>query len=160
MPYLIDGHNLIPKVAGLSLKAIDDEMQLIELLQEFCRIRSKQVEVFFDNSPPGQPGSGSFGPVTARFVREGRTADDAIAARLKRLGRSARNWTVVSSDRAVQAAAREAQAQVLSSEAFSGQLKEMVKESDTDMNERTKPSLSPDEIDDWLDLFRKGRDGG
>ena len=160
MPYLIDGHNLIPKVAGLSLKAIDDEMQLIELLQEYCRIRGKQAEVFFDNSPPGQPGSGSFGPVTARFVREGRTADDAIAARLKRLGRSARNWTVVSSDRAVQAAAREAQAQVLSSEAFSGQLKEILQESDTDMNERTQPSLSPDEIDDWLDLFRKGGDGG
>ena len=159
MPYLIDGHNLIPKVAGLSLKAVDDEMQLIELLQEFCRIWGKQVEVYFDNSPPGQPGSGAFGPVTARFVREGRTADDAIAARLKRLGRSARNWTVVSSDRAVQAAAREAQAQVLSSEAFSGQLKETFKESDTDLNERTQPSLTPDEVDDWLDLFRKGRGG-
>jgi uncharacterized protein len=116
MPYLIDGHNLIPKVAGLSLKAMDDEIQLIELLQEFCRIRGKQVEVYFDNSPPGQPQSRLFGPVTARFIREGRTADDAIAARLKRLGRSARNWTVVSSDRAVQAGAREAQAQVLSSE--------------------------------------------
>ena len=95
MPYLIDGHNLIPKVAGLSLKAVDDEMQLIELLQEFCRIGASRWR-YFDNSPPGQPGSGAFGPVTARFVREGRTADDAIAARLKRLGRSARNWTVVS----------------------------------------------------------------
>ena len=31
MPYLIDGHNLIPKM-GLKLADLDDEMQLIELL--------------------------------------------------------------------------------------------------------------------------------
>ena len=37
MPYLIDGHNLIPKVRGLSLQSMDDEMELVELLQEFCR---------------------------------------------------------------------------------------------------------------------------
>ena len=48
---------------------------------------------------------------------------------------------------------------MLSSEAFSGQLKETFKESDTDLNERTQPSLTPDEVDDWLDLFRKGRGG-
>ena len=67
MPYLIDGHNLIPKVPGLSLKAIDDEMQLVEKLQEFCRRRGKQVEVFFDKAPPGGRRVRVFGPVTARF---------------------------------------------------------------------------------------------
>ena len=116
------------------------------------------MEVYFDNSPPGQPPSRIFGQVTARFVRAGRTADDAIAARLKRSGRSARNWTVVSSDRAVQAAAREAQAQVLSSETFAQQLKEALEESDLGLSERTQPSLSPEEVYDWLDLFKKGRD--
>ena len=158
MTYLIDGHNLIPKVAGLSLKDLDAEMQLIELLQDFCRIRGKQVEVYFDNSPPGQPASRVFGAVTARFVREGRTADDAIAARIKRLGRTTRNWTVVSSDRMVQAVAREARAQVVSSEAFADQLKEALEETDSNLSERTQPSLSPEEVDDWLDLFKKRPD--
>jgi predicted RNA-binding protein with PIN domain len=90
---MIDGHNLIPKVDGLSLAALDDETRLIELLQEFCRIRRKQVEVYFDNAPPGQPQRGVFGPVTAFFVREGRTADDAIAARLKRSGSATGPWS-------------------------------------------------------------------
>ena len=41
MPYLIDGHNLIPKL-GLRLDLPDDEMQLIGILQEFCRLQTAQ----------------------------------------------------------------------------------------------------------------------
>jgi uncharacterized protein len=115
MPYLIDGHNLIAKTPGLSLQAFDDENQLIELLQDFCRTRRKPVEVYFDNAPVGQAAVRRFGQVTAHFVRQGSTADAAIHRRLVRLGKSAGNWTVVSSDRAVQTAARLAHAQVLSS---------------------------------------------
>jgi len=79
MPYLIDGHNLIPKIAGLSLQDIDDETRLVEMLQDYCRRRGKKgVEVFFDNAPPGQPSKRVYGTVTAHFVRTGRTADAAI----------------------------------------------------------------------------------
>ncbi len=153
MPYLIDGHNLIPKVAGLSLQSLDDEMQLIEMLQEFCRRRNKQVEVYFDNSPPGQPRARNFGVVLARFVREGQTADDAIHARLLRLGRSARNWTVISSDRMVQASAREAKAQVLSSEEFSALLIQTLSETLPNSEKNSDASLSPEDLEDWLKLF-------
>ena len=44
MPYIIDGHNLIPHV-GLRLNALDDEMALVEMLREFCRVKKKRVEV-------------------------------------------------------------------------------------------------------------------
>ena len=44
MPYLIDGHNLIPKL-GLRLDSMDDEMELIAILQEFCRVERRQVDV-------------------------------------------------------------------------------------------------------------------
>ncbi len=118
MPYLIDGHNLIPKVPGLSLQEMDDEQHLLEMLQEFCRRQRKQVEVFFDNAPPGGVRARNLGSVTARFVRQGTTADDAIRKRLANLGRAARNWTVVSSDQAVQAEARAVQAQPMPSESF------------------------------------------
>ena len=104
MPYLIDGHNLVPKVPGLSLKDIDDEMQLVEMLQEFCRRKGKQVEVFFDKAAPGGRQVRVFGVVTTRFIHQGSTADQAIMARLDRIGAQARNWTVVSSDRQVRAA--------------------------------------------------------
>ena len=46
MPYLIDGHNLIPRL-GLRLDSMDDEMELIAILQEFYRTERRQVEVFF-----------------------------------------------------------------------------------------------------------------
>jgi predicted RNA-binding protein with PIN domain len=153
MPYLIDGHNLIPKIPGLDLGAMDDETQLIEVLQEFCRRRRKQVEVYFDNAPPGQPRARNFGQVIARFARAGLSADALIRAHLRRLGRSARNWTVVSSDHEVQNAARSARAQVISSEAFAQQVLQALGEAPSDTNGEGEIGLSPEELDDWLALF-------
>jgi hypothetical protein len=46
MPYLIDGHNLIPKLIGFSLRAMDDEEQLIPLLQTFSRVRARLSRCF------------------------------------------------------------------------------------------------------------------
>jgi uncharacterized protein len=158
MPYLIDGHNLIPKIAGLSLKAIDDEMQLVELLQEFCRWKRKEVEVYFDNAPPGGVRARNFGLVIARFVRQGTTADDAIHARLGRLGRAARNWTVVSSDQAVQASARAVRARFISSEAFAELLMQTLQQTEQDNGEHVEDTLNPDEVDDWLALFGSDED--
>ena len=157
MPYLIDGHNLIPKV-GLSLGAIDDEEQLIQLLQEFCRRSRKNVEVFFDNAPPGEQRVQSFGRVKARFVRQGVTADRAIRRRLSALGSAARNWTVVSSDHGVQASARAARARILSSEQFSLDLREAL-EADRRAETQEEASMSADELDEWLTLFDAGDPG-
>ena len=151
MPYLIDGHNLIPKL-GLHLDSVDDEMELVAILQEFCRLERRQVEVFFDGAPVSQAGTRKLGSVTAHFVRLGTTADDAIRNRLKKLGKGARNWTVVSSDRQVQADTRAAQAEVASSESFAGLLKHA-------QYSPTKPShdrkVSPQEVDEWLKLFER-----
>jgi predicted RNA-binding protein with PIN domain len=151
MPYLIDGHNLIPKL-GLRLDAIDDEMELIAILQEFCRLERRQLEVFFDGAPASQAGTRKLGAVTANFVRLGATADNAIRNRLKRLGRSARNWTVVSSDRQVQTEAHAAHAEILSSDAFAAMLKQA-------RNSAPKPdadqNLSAKEVEDWLRLFEE-----
>jgi len=153
MPYLIDGHNLIPKVPGLSLQEMDDEQHLIEMLQEFCRRRRKQVEVFFDNAPPGGVRARNLGAVTARFVRQGTTADDAIRKRLANLGRAARNWTVVSSDQAVQAEARAVQAQPMPSESFARIMVQALDDSRVDQGETAEATLAPEELDEWLQLF-------
>ena len=154
MAYMIDGHNLIPHVAGLSLSAPDDEQRLIERLQIFCRKERKQVEVYFDKAAPGQSGEQRFGMVKAYFVQAGITADQAIQRRLARLGRTARNWTVVTSDLAIQAAARERHAQVIDSEQFAARLlNNKITDGLTEKGEDVK--LSPDEVDDWLHLFQK-----
>ena len=153
MPYLIDGHNLIPKL-GLRLDSIDDEMELIAILQEFCRMERRQVEVFFDGAPADQAGNRKLGSVTAYFVRLGNTADNAIRYRLRQLGKSAKNWMVVSSDRQVQAEARAARAEVISSDSFAGMLKQAHDASPKPGNER---KLSAKEVDDWLKLFEERR---
>lgn len=157
MAYIIDGHNLIPKIPGLSLEAVDDEEQLILLLQEFCRRTQKKVEVYFDNAPPGQSRSRTYGIVTARFVRSGSTADEAIRSRLARMGRSARNWTVVSSDHEVQVSAQSARARSITSEEFAALLLRSLSDSTPDSSKGQEYPLSPEEVEDWIELFRKDK---
>ncbi|MCL4559563.1 MAG: NYN domain-containing protein [Chloroflexi bacterium] len=154
MPYLIDGHNLIPHVPGLSLQQPDDEMRLLSWLKEFCRHTRKQAEVYFDQAPPGFPAQQRFGLVEAHFVRQGMTADEAIRQRLVRLGKNARNWTVVSSDRQVQAEARQARAQVIASEDFAAQM-QAISAGKPAGHRREDSALSPEELQEWLDLFSK-----
>jgi hypothetical protein len=151
MPFIIDGHNLIPTIPGYSLQDIDDELHLVELLQVYCQRSRKKVEVFFDNAPPGQAGVRSFGSVKARFVRQGKPADLAIQERLQQLGGVARNWTVVSSDRQVQAAAHAAHARVMSSEEFAGELQQLVDSKAIEKGDRAP--LDTAELDEWLRLF-------
>ena len=149
MPYLIDGHNLIPKL-GLRLDSINDEMELIAILQEFCRLERKQVEVFFDGAPTPHAGTRKLGTVTVHFVRLGMTADNAIRNRVKSLGKSAKNWAVVSSDRQVQVEVRAAQAKVVSSDSFASQLKQARTSAPKPNHDR---KLSNQEVEDWLKLF-------
>ena len=136
----------------MSLQDIDDEIQLVNLLQEFCRIRRKQVEVYFDNAPPGSPGARNYGRVVARFIRQGETADQAIQKKLKRLGGEARNWTVVSSDGEVQANARAARAKILKAEVFAQQLFEALGDT-ADSYLEPENDLSPEEVEDWMRIF-------
>lgn len=157
MPYLIDGHNLIPKLPGMHLDMVDDELQLVELLQDFCRRNRKQVDVYFDNAPAGGLKVQKYGAVTAYFTRAGIPADEAIRARLGRLGREARNWSVVSSDRAVQAYARSAKAQIISSESFANMLYQPSEDSYDEPAEGDDPELSAEEVEDWLRLFGGGK---
>jgi predicted RNA-binding protein with PIN domain len=156
MAYLIDGHNLIPKIPGLTLRLEDDEARLVELLQHYCRVRNQSVDVYFDQAAAGQSGTRRFGKVTAHFVNARSSADAAIGLRLKKLGGSARNWKVVSSDRQVQAEARNAGAGVVKSEAFANDLIEAQRETPPD-DPGKGAALSPGEVDEWLEMFRRGK---
>lgn len=150
MPYLIDGHNLIPKL-GLRLDSVDDEMELISILQEFCRLERRQVEVYFDGAPTPHARTRKLGVVTAHFVPLKSTADNAIRSRLKKMGKSAKNWIVVSSDHQVQADAHAARAQFISSDSFASLLKQARNSAPKSTDDR---KLSQQEVDDWLKLFK------
>ncbi|WKZ41224.1 MAG: NYN domain-containing protein [Anaerolineales bacterium] len=152
MPYLIDGHNLIPKL-GLRLDEPDDELELGRVLQDFARLKRHKVEVYFDGAPPGHAGTRNLGTVRAHFIRLGQTADSAIRARLNKMGKSAKNWVVVSSDREVQNAAKINQAQPMSSDEFVKLLRNTLASAPkTGTDEKT---LSAREVDEWLDIFNR-----
>jgi uncharacterized protein len=155
MPYLIDGHNLIPKV-GLRLDSPDDEMELVAILQEFARLKRQQVEVYFDGAPIGYDGARSVGTVRVHFVRLGQTADDAIRSRLNRMAKNTKNWIVVSSDREIQSAAHVAQAQFVSSEKFAKIIKTAVRSAPKTSTDNKK--LSSVEVDEWLKIFQNKGD--
>ena len=178
MTLFIDGHNLIPKIPGMSLRQIDDEPKLADLLQIYARLRRKTIEVFFDGAPPGKAGRRAYGTVVAHFVPASMTADSAIRAALVELGKQTHAVTVISSDRMVQAEARSLGARVVSSEQFA---REVVKawQEEAALAPPPKPStakktrapqppppartdenrrLSPTEVDEWMKLFQKGKD--
>jgi predicted RNA-binding protein with PIN domain len=153
MPYMIDGHNLIPKL-GLRLDSPDDEMELVAILQEFARLNRREVEVYFDGAPAGQAGARSLGTVRAHFVPLGQTADSVMRTRLRKMGKTAKNWTVVSSDHEIQNTARSVHAEFISSEAFVKLLQQA--RSAAPKPSREKP-LSEREVEEWLALFRHGK---
>lgn len=155
MPYLIDGHNLIPKL-GLRLDSAEDEMELLRMLGEYCRYSRKQgLEVYFDGAPTPMAGSRQIGLIKAHFVHQGISADDAIRNRLKKLGKAAKNWSVVSSDRQVQADARAAHAAVISSDEFAEQVMNVLRAGPPSGS--SQPTLGPAQLDEWMELFRNGK---
>ncbi|MBL8098164.1 MAG: NYN domain-containing protein [Anaerolineales bacterium] len=152
MPYLIDGHNLIPKL-GLKLSDPDDELELARILQEFARLRRQQIEVYFDGAPPASAGTRKLGTIKAHFISLGTSADSAMRARLNNMAKSAKNWTVVSSDREVQSAAKVNSAKVVSSEEFVKLLQETLNA--VNKKNREEKSISAKEVEEWLKVFRE-----
>lgn len=158
MLVIVDGHNLVPKIPGLSLSDFDDEMKLVKLLQEYARLRRRQVEVYFDNPPPGQPRVRKVGTIHVRFARPGYNADEEIRSRLAQLGSAARNSIVVSSDQRVQVYARGARAQVASSENFSQELQATLETPQSGKDSQKEETLNVAEINYWLRIFGENQD--
>ncbi len=157
MNYIIDGHNLIAKIPGLSLSMPDDEQRLIELLNRYDQESRHKLEVYFDGALPGQAGVRNYGRVRAHFVPASQTADEAIRRRLERLGKSTANWVVVSSDREVQTAAREVHAKVLRAEEFSRLLQTSLQARIASARNTKDRPLSEDEVSEWLAIFKARR---
>jgi len=154
MPYLIDGHNLIGRMSGISLADPDDEARLLALVRTFCARERTTAIVYFDGAaiPAGKEAARA--GVTARFVVPPQTADTAIRRHVDRLGREAPNWTVVSSDAAVARAARQGRARVESSDAFARRLADAPDLPDS-LDKPEQPP-TPEEIALWEAAFKKG----
>jgi len=151
MQYIIDGHNLIPQIRGLSLRDLDDEQALVEVLTPFLRATSSRALVFFDKAAQGHEGKRNFGLVHAVFVPASQSADAAIENHIQKLGTSARNQTLVSSDRRVRAAGRSRYMSILTSAEFAQKIQAHAETHTTQTPVEQK--LTPEEIAQWEELF-------
>jgi uncharacterized protein len=154
MILVIDGHNLIPKIPGINLRDMDDEPKLIELIQEYCRIKRSSAELFFDGALPGFNSGVKGGLVHIHSIRKGNTADQAIIDFLAQKGKSARNFTLVSSDLHVQIQGRSLGAAILSSDQFAHELVNTLSQSEKSPASENK-LLSPSEVEEWLNIFNE-----
>jgi hypothetical protein len=148
MPLLIDGHNLIGQMPGLRLDDPDDEQKLVRLLRGYlARVRKKGTVVFDRGQLTGQRGM-SNSILAVRFARAPHTADDVIEE-LVRAERNPRGLTVISSDRSVQAAARERGASTRDAAAFARELLS----TPARPNQKEK-GLSSAEVEFWEQAFK------
>jgi predicted RNA-binding protein with PIN domain len=155
MPIIIDGHNLIPKIPGINLRDLEDEQKLIDLLKEYARISLDTLEVYFDRAPTGHATTQQKGRVKVVFVTDKTIADERIIKRIRTLGNSASKWVVVTSDRRIQADAKESRVKSMSSEEFAQKLVKTLNV------ERSKVSsdqtMSESELESWMKLFNQNK---
>ena len=154
MQWLIDGHNLIGQMPNLRLDDPHDEEKLLEHLRRYRAKTGHAIVVVFDAGHTYRPAATKKrGGITIQFAPAGKTADQIIMRRLRKV-KNPQAVMVVSSDRAVQQAARQARVRVLNSSEFAAQLLPAA-QTEHDAGSQADVTLSPDEIDEWLNLFNQ-----
>jgi uncharacterized protein len=159
MQWLIDGHNLIGQMPGLRLDDPDDEAKLVEYLRRYRARTGHHITVIFDTGQSYRVAeTKKQGGVTVQFASPRQTADQIIIQRLRQV-KNSQEVIVVSSDRAIQQAARQARVRILTSPEFAQQLLQelVVTGSDEEQPDRINRQLSPAEVDEWLTLFKNRR---
>ncbi len=153
MQWLIDGHNLIGQMPNLRLDDPNDEEKLLEELRRFRAKSGDQITVVFDAGQTYQPGTMiKRGGITIQFAPHGQTADAVIKRRLQKI-KNPQATIVVTSDRAVQQAARHVQVRAITAQEFIQKRLHNHAMIDGDEGSQTDVRLSSNEIDEWLDIF-------
>lgn len=159
MPYLIDGHNLIGKLPGISLDDPDDEAKLVERLRGFVARTRQKCVVVFDHGVPGGVSRMSNNSVQVVFASAHEDADTVLKRRIRSQS-NPQAWTVVSSDNDVLFTAQSLKMRVMKSAAFAREMERPAQQAAPDPSEAAQVRVSEDEVAELLDLFlRKRKDG-
>jgi predicted RNA-binding protein with PIN domain len=154
VPYLIDGHNLIAQMPGLSLADPDDEARLVLRLRQYAARKRQKITVVFDHGIPGGGSSAlSTGPVKVIFAGSHTNADRVIQERIRE-AKTPTNIKVVSSDGEIRRAAEARRAEVITSQEFAQMLEKPPPREPR--HERDNIKLSRDEVKEWMRVFKKG----
>ena len=157
MHYLIDGHNLIAKMASIALGDPNAEAELVLLLRRWTAgSRKRKVTVIFDRGLPGGENRRlSTSTVRVVFASANRTADDLLVSKMGQIGNPS-EFTMVTDDRQVIAEVQKRKVIWLSSEAFAQSIDNIAVRDDGNESVSDR-ELSEAEIVEWLDLFKGDR---
>jgi len=153
MNFLIDGHNLIGQMPGISLSDEDDEAKLVMVLRGFATAdRRRSLVIVFDHGVYGHPSLNGYG-ITCHFARSPQDADQQIITRIGKIAQPA-DWRVVTSDRVVARAASDRNIHVISSHDFVRQLTNPTKQIAAQPADKPREvRLSPAQVNEWLRIF-------
>jgi predicted RNA-binding protein with PIN domain len=155
MAYLIDGNNLLGRIAPHELRERSGRDGLVGRLLAFQRVTRARVHLVFDGNPEETPTAIAVNEkFTIHHPGAGGSADDVIremiAAQTDR-----RRFFVVTSDRAIRDLARKRGLEALTSEVFARELKAAIK-AGRKRRELDKRVEAPTdlEVDLWDEVFR------
>jgi predicted RNA-binding protein with PIN domain len=159
MHYLIDGHNLLAKMATIEIGETNGEAELVLLLRRWTAgRRNRKVSIVFDGGLPGGAHRGlSTNPVKVIFAPKDRTADDLLIAQIRKMHNPS-EFTIVTDDRAVIKEGQARKAVLLSSVTFARTLDD-IDSKDDGRDSADDPPLNDADIDEWLKLFNQDQSG-
>jgi predicted RNA-binding protein with PIN domain len=155
MAYLIDGNNLLGRIAPHELREKGGRDGLVVRLLAFQRVTRARIHLVFDGNPEPTPTDVPVNPkFTIYFPGAGGSADDVIRGMIERQT-DRRRFFVVSSDRAIRELAKKRGLEAVTSDAFARELKAAIKEGKK-RRELEKRAEIPSslEIDLWDEVFK------
>ncbi len=155
MAYLIDGNNLLGRIAPHELRERTGREGLVVRLLAFQRVTRARIHLVFDGNPEQTPTDIVVNPkFTIHYPGEGQSADDIIRDMIARQT-DRRRFFVVSSDRAIRDLARKKGLESVTSDLFARELKAAIKEGKKkrELEKRTEAPTGL-EIDLWNEVFK------
>jgi predicted RNA-binding protein with PIN domain len=155
MAYLIDGNNLLGRIAPEELREKGGRDGLVVRLLAFQRVTRARIHLVFDGNPAEDPTDVPVNPkFTIHYPGAGGSADDVIRDMILRQA-DKRRFFVVSSDRAIREMAKKKGIESITSDVFARELKAALKEGKK-MRELEKRTETPTslEVKLWDEVFK------
>jgi len=155
MAYLIDGNNLLGRIAPHELRERAGRDGLVVRLLAYQRVTRARIHLVFDGNPEPTPTDVPVNPkFTIHYPGEGQSADDVIRDMIARQT-DRRRFFVVSSDRAIRELAKKRGLEPVTSDVFARELKAAIKEGKKrrELEKRTEAPSSL-EVELWDEVFK------
>jgi predicted RNA-binding protein with PIN domain len=155
MAYVIDGNNLLGRIAPHELREKGGHDGLVVRLLAFQRVTRARIHLVFDGNPEENPSEIAVNPkFTIHHPGAGGSADDVIRAMIL-AQTDKRRFFVITSDRALRELAKKRGIEAVPSDVFARALKSAIKEGkkSRELEKRAEAPTSL-EVKLWDEVFK------